>query len=316
MPYSERRDSNESSVASPAPIPLPRLQYLAFAYRLNTVSDSDPIHLTDLLLSLIFVPPTCHMYLCVPGPTVHPAAEGVADVLHSVCRRVPEKQAVSHMFFRLSDRSSPMQLVFRQGGSLRLQVPPLAQDNPSDFPYHDFFRAFRPLFATTEELRIHYTNDRAATAALDVLPACFPSVAVLSVIRTISRPRGWPMERPASLSPQGSRTSGSSSHRLSEEIKELETTLAARAALGLPIRRLIVTLRASPLTADPEGELDNVRARLHGLDATADSEVMVMDGEASSELWEKDWLTRLPDRYDLPASIHRDWPTVWGAKLK
>ena len=37
-----------------------------------------------------------------------------------------------------------------------------------------------------------------------------------------------------------------------------------------------------------------------------------MGSEHSGALEEVDWLVRLPERYGLPSSIHRDWPMVWG----
>ncbi|KAI1789227.1 hypothetical protein LXA43DRAFT_1096523 [Ganoderma leucocontextum] len=329
MPYSERRGLHKSPVA-PAPVSLPRLQYLAFTYSLHTVSD-DPTHLTDFLLSLISIPPTCHMYLPAPFGHNHGPTKGVGNILDSVCRRVPGKDAVSHMFLGLSDIStgSPMQLVFRQG-SLRLQIP-TDRDPSSTFPYHVLFRAFPHLFSATEELRIHYTKDRVATAALgSLLPAgAFPNITALSVIRDIDkwcRPESRPtlraglahLAQPTASSPGADSESESvercpypaldtlwTSLESSDEIAELDATLAARASLGFPVRRLIVSVHYSySLPADSDD-----LARLRALGA---EEVIVMDAGASSALGEVDWMGRLPERFSLPSAIHRDWPTVWG----
>ena len=92
----------------------------------------------------------------------------------------------------------------------------------------------------------------------------------------------------------------------SDEIGELEAALAARAALGMPIRRLVVTIRFAP---EVHWDAHDV-ARLRAL--RAEEEVVVVDAEVSSRLEEIDWLVRLPERYDLPSSISRDWPAMWG----
>ncbi|PIL30150.1 hypothetical protein GSI_07728 [Ganoderma sinense ZZ0214-1] len=290
------------------------------------------------------------MYLATPVIGNNPASPNSSvDIMASVCRHIPGKDAASCIFFQLpGGPSSPRQLVFPQG-SLRLDIP-ASSSTTSTFPHHELFGAFPHLFSSARELRIHYINDP-AMAVLDspLVSATFPNVATLSVIRDAHRVRqmvghqrangtlraglahlttgtGTIPPPPASIrtSLPGVESAQGEHHDLryplldtlwttvesSDEITELERALAARAALGVPIRRLVVTLRYSPATAEqPASEgLDDL-ARLRALDV---EEVVVMDGEVSSELREVDWLTRLPDRYGLPSCIHRDWPTVWG----
>ncbi|PIL30135.1 hypothetical protein GSI_07713 [Ganoderma sinense ZZ0214-1] len=352
IPDTDRHASSRRQPGSSITVSLPRLQYLAFTYRYpndkkpkyNVDDSADPI---DFLLSRISIPPSCHMYLGSP------AMEIDADrVLASVCRHVPGKDAVSHMFLRPSnDVSSPIQLVFRHG-SLRLHIPKdsswvLQPATASHFAYHDFFRAFPHLFTTTAEVRIHYNHDYVMTprdAPFPVPAAVFPQVTALSVIRDTNRAHSPDESRttlraglahlvqpPCKPLPRRSRSgnvtnatarpglSGRSPYPLldtlwtsvesTDEVGELETALTARSAAGLPIRRLVVTLRHYPLgdSAARDGDIARLRAIGAGVE-----EVVVMDGEASSELREVDWLAGLPERYDLPSSIHRDWPAVWG----
>ncbi|PIL30110.1 hypothetical protein GSI_07749 [Ganoderma sinense ZZ0214-1] len=288
------------------------------------------------------------MYLATPVIGNSPASPNSSvDIMASVCRHIPGKDAVSCIFFQLpAVPSSPMLLVFPQG-SLRLNIP-ASSSTTSTFSHHELFGAFPHLFSSARELRIHYINDP-AMAVLDspLVSATFPNVATLSVIRDAHRARQMvghqrangtlraglahlvsgtvpPGPPPTSIhtSPPGAESEPRENHDLryplldtlwttvesSDEIAELETTLAARAALGLRIRRLVITLRYSP-AAEPEQGLDDL-ARLRALEV---EEVIIMDGEVSSDLREVDWLARLPERYDLPSSIHRDWPTVWGA---
>ncbi|PIL23002.1 hypothetical protein GSI_14309 [Ganoderma sinense ZZ0214-1] len=352
MPFSTHTTSLRR-FAPPTTISLLHLRHLAFRYYLNSDHYDDDIpNPIDLFLNQVSFPPTCHMYLAAPlfgrNPDLHNTA---VDILASVCQRFPGKNSVSHVFFELPGivpgPSSPMQLVFPQG-SLRLE-----SSATSPFPHHDLFRAFPHLFSTARELRVHYTSDP-ATATLDspLVSAAFPNISMLSVIRDAHKLGGM-ADHPGAIGtlraglahlvtgtvplppapiytpPHGvdSESEPRENHDLryplldtlwttlesGDEIGELETTLAARAALGLPIRRLVVTLRYSPATAEqPASEgLDDL-TRLRALRDV--EEVVVMDGEVSSELREVDWLARLPDRYGLPSSIHRDWPAVWGTE--
>ncbi|PIL23003.1 hypothetical protein GSI_14310 [Ganoderma sinense ZZ0214-1] len=359
--WDQHAHSHKDTVSLP-PVSFPHLQYLAFTClhrdpnRELDVQIDNPANPIDYLLSRISIPPTCHMYLDAPVVNEPQAVlKSVTDTLASVCRRVPGKHAVSHMFLRLSNpvqRGNPIQLVFQQG-SLRLQIPKFP-DQPEGmnfkFPYPDFFRTFRDLFATTTHLRVHYTRDAILTAFGGAMPwaaAVFPSVTAMSLIpdsgmwlsptmRTTLRagiahlvrcPQPhWPEPPASSVSPSGLGSEEQSEEHsgwpyypaldtlwtsvdleLTGEIEELETALAARAAQGMPIRRLIVTLRYS---AGADWDSDGVE-RLRELKVAGVEDVVVMDGEASSNLEAVDWLVRLPERYDLPSSIRRDWPTLW-----
>ncbi|PIL30148.1 hypothetical protein GSI_07726 [Ganoderma sinense ZZ0214-1] len=359
--------SRHKDAVSLPPVSLPHLQYLAFTCwhrdpnRELDVQIDDPTNPIDYLLSRISIPPTCHMYLDAPAVDEAQAVlKSVTDTLASVCRHVPGKHAVSYMFLRLSEpfhRDNPIQLVFQQG-SLRLRIPRFLDLRDQSFPYPEFFHTFRDLFATTAELRVHYTHDAILTAfggsgsgSMPWPAALFPNVAAVSLIRDSGM--WWlPEMRPTLragiahlLCPQPEPPASSMSPGLSglgseeqsgehwpyypaldtlwtslesrTEIGELETALAARAAQGMPIRRLIVTLRYCPPGTDWDS--DDVR-RLRDLQVAGpgaeDSDVVVtvMDAEVSSELLEVDWLVRLPERYDLPSSIRRDWPTLWDGQ--
>ncbi len=313
--------------AHPTPISLPCLQYLEFSYSLSldTVSGNET-YLIDILLSLISIPPTCHMHLSAP---IAYANKHVEDILASVCHRVPGKNALSHMFIHLSGSTNLLQLVFRQG-SLRFEIPRSAGLRESEpFAYHDLFRAFSRLFATVEELRIHYsTSDRITTALISPIHVeAFPNVTAVSIIRLASGRPARAAAKPtlraglahlvqpstASTGPGVAVDSQScpypaletlwTSVESSADIAELEATLAARAALGVHIRRLVVTVRY-PMPPDSEDA-----ERLEALGA---EDVIVMPLEAETVVGEVDWMVRLPKRYSLPSSVHREWPTVWG----
>ncbi|KAM5543659.1 hypothetical protein V8D89_002910 [Ganoderma adspersum] len=87
---------------------------------------------------------------------------------------------------------------------------------------------------------------------------------------------------------------------LDEEIASLEAMLAKCAALGFPICCVIVHHRfAADSTA------------LTCLQALDVEEVILTESENSDTLREVDWVVRFPDRFSLPAAIHRDWPTMW-----
>ncbi|PIL30101.1 hypothetical protein GSI_07678 [Ganoderma sinense ZZ0214-1] len=361
--------------------------HLSFLYQPNNTCTSDDVaNSFDLLLQQVSIPATCHMYLAAPAhttdknPDLHSSA---ADILDSVCRRVPGKDAVSHMFLHLPAPElracSPMQLVFPQG-SLRLLIPCAPGGMTSTFLSLKLFCAFPRLFAPTRELRIHYTNLAVMAALGSQCSAAFPNLTALSVIQDMDN--WWPTTPKPALSaglallvqppPSSSRSTGISmsesepdsssssnlksgddaepqldpengsrslAHQLPfpaldtlwttvesrDDIASLERTLAARAALGAPIRRLVVTPRArarsfpaAQLEWEPGLELDSdsdAVARLRALAVyVADgADVTVMEAEAARELGEVDWLARLPERYELAACVHRgeDWPTVW-----
>ena len=88
-----------------------------------------------------------------------------------------------------------------------------------------------------------------------------------------------------------------------QEIIPLQETLAGRAALGFPIRRLVIhhcfEARSPAL------------ARLRDLGLYDVEELILTETRAAEVLSEGDWAVRLPDRFSLPATIHRHWPTVW-----
>ena len=90
----------------------------------------------------------------------------------------------------------------------------------------------------------------------------------------------------------------------SDEIAVLDETFVARASLGFPIRRLIVSVRYS---LPPDS--DELAGR-HAIEGVEEVIVMQLETEASSALMEVDWMVRLPERCSLPPSVHRDWFTV------
>ncbi|PIL30125.1 hypothetical protein GSI_07733 [Ganoderma sinense ZZ0214-1] len=346
MPYSERSMWDKSP-----PVPLPRLQYLAFTYTLE-VPSPDPTHPTELLLARISVPPACHMFLPAPSSKEQTATtDDAASILTSVVRHVPGKDTVSHVLLQLCGFVTTLQLVFRPGhGSLRIQVPTPSPSSYRDargsgsveeFPsgYEGVFHTFPQLLASADDLRVLYdSNLGAASLSSGPFPlaaaAVFPNLRALSVIRIIDPWFSAPLNpslavglallaQPQPQPPESESAGGAvtaplpvlfpeldtlwTSVEASKEITVLERALAARAALGCPIRCLVVTLRYVP----PAGANDVARLRALGAE-----EVIVMgaDSEAEAEgaLWEADWLVGLPERYGLPACIHRDWPTVWG----
>ena len=333
VPYSERNMWDKSS-----PVSLSRLQYLAFTYFIDVICEN-PAHPADLLLARISIPPTCHMYLPTPNISKQNLTKTTSDILTTVCRHVPGTDAVSHVLLQLTRLSTTLQLVFRSGGSLRLDIPGLngvPTSGAGSLLCGDVLRAFAPSLLTgVQELRVHYDDEGdPAVAALSTLPlaAFFPAVRALSIIRTGAGAADsdddmlWAMSPRASLRvglallrqlPPPSARDGYVappspfpaldtlwvSVESRDEIAELEAALAARAALDLPVHCLVVTVRYS-VGADG----DDV-ARLRALDA---EEVVMIDAEYPGALGEVDWLARLPERYELPSSIHRDWPTVWG----
>ncbi|PIL23000.1 hypothetical protein GSI_14307 [Ganoderma sinense ZZ0214-1] len=382
MPYSERNMWDKSP-----PVPLPRLQYLAFTYTLE-VPSSDPTHPTELLLARISVPPACHMFLPAPSSRKqNVTTDSATSILASVVRHVPGKDAVSHVLLQMAGFVTMLQLVFRPGhGSLRIQIPTpsfsssssrgaqrpaesahsSSSSGSSSFPsgLEDVFRAFPQLLAPARELRVHcdsntgmaaLSSDALALATLTVSPNpfsianVFPHVRTLSLIRIVdpwlpgplrpglsvglallAQPQPQSQPQPPPTQPESESRGGTApfpaldtlwvSVEASKEIPVLERALAARAALGCPIRRLVVTLRYVP-QSDAD---DVVRLRALGADdvarlrALGADEVVVTGADSDSEaeaegaLWEADWLVRLPERYDLSDSVHGDWPTAWG----
>ncbi|PIL30172.1 hypothetical protein GSI_07750 [Ganoderma sinense ZZ0214-1] len=96
-----------------------------------------------------------------------------------------------------------------------------------------------------------------------------------------------------------------------DKIGELEATLS-RAALGMPVRHLVVTLRYFS-AARAASESDDVM-RLRALGVSVAEVVTVMEAEAARELREVDWLEWRLERYDLPSSIRQNWPSVWDVQ--
>ncbi|KAM5543662.1 hypothetical protein V8D89_002913, partial [Ganoderma adspersum] len=329
MPYAERKIWDKSPAFT-----LRRLRYLAFTYTVDITYEA-PTHPIDLLLSRISIPFTCHMYFPVPSSSERTVTKSVIDILATVCRHIPGKSAVSHCLLQLTGRFTTMQFMFHHGGSLQLRI---LGSSSHPFSYGDLQRAVPDLFVTMEELRFHYDSDDALEAALS-LPTSFPNIRAISIICPVSSVL-WSNAPPPSLRaglallvpPRPQLSSESTSPEdsaegareppfpaldtlwvavnASDEIEQLEATLAARTALGLPIHRIVVTLRYSPSPPAGDSNLDDI-ARLRALRALVE-EVIVMDREHSGALEEVDWLVRLPERYDLPSSIHRDWPMVWG----
>ena len=333
MPYAERKVWDKSP-----PFALPRLRHLAFTYTVDITCDA-PTHPIDLLLSRISIPSTCHMYFPVPNSSEQTVTKSIADIFATLCRHVPGERTVSHALFQLTGAFTTMQFMFHQGGSLQLRI---LGSSSHPFSYGALQRAAPDLFVAMEELRLHYDSDDALRAALSP-PTSLPSIRAISIICPIISSVLWQRNPRPSLRaglallvpPRPQPSSESESTTLpedadegaqkpsfppldtlwvtvsaSDEIEELEATLAARAALGLPIRCLVVTLRYSPSPPAGDSNSDDI-ARLRALRVLVE-EVIVMDRECSGALEEVDWLLRLPERYDLPSSIHRDWPMVWG----
>ncbi|KAI1781744.1 hypothetical protein LXA43DRAFT_958267 [Ganoderma leucocontextum] len=309
--YNIQQGPSHPPPASPL-ISLPRLQYLSYAYRRHQrfgwEEGADPI---EYLLSRTSIPSTCHMYFTVHnGPDLKHCVTN-RGILDSVCRHIRGKDAVSHLFLWLVDDRSSMQLVFSQG-SLRLQFE-------NQFDCVDILHSFPRLFSRTEEIRIRYISYIDLVRSLaKVLPATLPAIKVMSLIPEIEV---W-MDRdpavhlwhsylaqpPQSASPPVPETDRVPhpaldtlwiSVRPNGEMAPLEATLTARAALGFPIRCVIVHLSWSTDS--------KALARLRALDA---EEVILMETRASDVRAEVDWM-RMPERFSLPAAIHRDWPTKW-----
>ncbi|PIL30137.1 hypothetical protein GSI_07715 [Ganoderma sinense ZZ0214-1] len=103
--------------------------------------------------------------------------------------------------------------------------------------------------------------------------------------------------------------------RSTGELAHLEATLVARrAALGRPVRRLVISV--SVCGAEPDGSndgSDGLNAQLPALNSLggAPEEVVLMELGASEEPRVVDWMATLPERFGLPSEIHRDWPTLW-----
>ncbi|KAM5543660.1 hypothetical protein V8D89_002911 [Ganoderma adspersum] len=327
--YNIEQCSSQISPRSSPPISLPHLQYLYYAHGRRRVSlweeDMDPL---EYLLSHTSIPATCHIHF-IGDDQERRASNG--HILDSVCRHVQGKDVVSHLLLWLlpdseSDETcgpsqSSLQLVFSQG-SLRLQFP-------TQFDCVDILRSFPRLFSTTKDIRIRYDTAVGRYADLKrslamLLPATFPSLKVLSLIpedHMWTDPTIRPLHQYLAEPPRSDSASGSSPTpdnadlsslphppldtlwifvQSDEAITALETTLAARAALGFPIRRVIVHhcfLAGS-----------TALARLQALDA---EEVILTKSRASSMLRERDWAVGFPDMFSLPAAIRRDWPTVW-----
>ena len=337
--YNIQRNPFHTSPTSQLPISLPHLQYLYYAYRQHRDSGweegQDPV---EHLLSSTAIPPTCHVYFAVDNKPYRGVTD--RDILDSVCRYVQGKDAtVSHVFLWLiSEEQSTMQLVFRQG-SLRLQFG-------THFECVEALGSFHgSLLSSTEDVRVCYPSAGSYTelvASLHrTLPTVFPNLkALLLVRRNPDRSysdRVWldPSRSVATVHllhyyladvPASPISTDSDSEEemdteaeyvpwhpaldtlwvfvgSQQEIIPLQETLAGRAALGFPIRRLVIhhcfEARSPAL------------ARLRDLGLYDVEELILTETRAAEVLSEGDWAVRLPDRFSLPATIHRDWPTVW-----
>ncbi|KAM5543646.1 hypothetical protein V8D89_002897 [Ganoderma adspersum] len=365
------------SEPEPAPICLPRLQHLAFTYRPET-GKADTINPADVLLSRISpIPPACHMVFTAVGGARDErtrrddstrrdgSTRRAIDILDTVCRRVEGKAAaaVSHVFIRLFAGSATIQLVFAQGqGSLRLQFPvPAAAPPParrglgalsstststntgSGKGPLDVFSAFPALFARTEELRVHYTDDSVEAALTASLPAALPALKTMSLVRDFDweRPGPSPGPRDAAAkptllaglmhlippepwtrSPRGAGVPYPALDTLwvalekADEIGAIESLLGHQAHARVPVRRLVVTVyNSNSMRADAGSD---VPARLRALRA---KKVVVMEMEEGSAEGEVDWMVKLPAKKVLAAvsdpsglAGHTPWPELGGVR--
>ncbi|KAM5543650.1 hypothetical protein V8D89_002901 [Ganoderma adspersum] len=331
--YGIQRGASLPASTSPPPISLPNLQYLHYTYRRRRTygwkEGTDPI---DHLLSSTSLPSTCHMYFSVLQS--HRCAVTNREIFDSVHRNMQEKDAVSHVFLWLMSGStkSVMQLVFPQG-SLRLQ-------SGTHFDCVETLDTLpRRLFSGTEDVRVCYTSPEGYTDLVRrlrrTLSSTFPELKVLLLARLNPWTRGWPQsaesgpDAPVHLlhqylmqpwSPSSAPDPDSKADDITlpwhpeldtlwvsvwseKQIVALQETLAGRAALGFPIRCVIVHhcfAACSPAAY----------ARLWALDGAAE-EVILMRTSSSRVLNEGDWAVRLPDRFSLPPAVRRDWPSVW-----
>ncbi|PIL30107.1 hypothetical protein GSI_07751 [Ganoderma sinense ZZ0214-1] len=345
-----QRCSRHATPPPSPPIFLPRLRYLFYTYgrrqRLEWEHEesTNPI---EYLLSYTSIPSTCHMYFTVyDEDPEHRAQTTNHGILDSVCRHVPGKDAVSHLFLWLlpeeesddgpSHGRSSMQLMFSQG-SLRLEFK-------SQFDCVNLLDSYSHLFSTTEDLRIRcdctlgrYTDLERALATS--LPANFPELKVLSLIpedymwmdpnlrpvhsylaeplllgqpepasgRSSPDPEYWD-EDDASISvPHPGLDTLWIFVQSAEAIAPLKGTISGRRGLGSPIRCIIVH---HCFAAD-----STALARLQALDAMVE-ELILTDADSGASvngtnLREVDWMVGLPDKFSLPAAIRRDWPTGW-----
>ncbi|KAM5543643.1 hypothetical protein V8D89_002894 [Ganoderma adspersum] len=275
-----------------------------------------------------------------PGPLT--PSLGDCDVTRfdaSLARRhVQGKDAVSQVFLWLiSKGKSTIQLVFRQG-SLRLQFG-------THFECVENLDSFHHLLSRTEDVRVCYPSAGSYTELVSslhrTLSTVFPNLKALLLVRrnpndsysdrvwlpdpsrsaaTVHLLHYYLTELPASSrspSPDSEAEVDSEAERVpwhpaldtlwvsvgsQEEIIPLQETLAGRSALGFPIRCVVVH---HCFEGDPAA-----LARLHALDVAVE-ELILTETRADDVLSEGDWAVGLPDKFSLPATVRRDWPTVW-----
>ena len=321
---------------------LPRLRYVSFQCLPSQAMGA--IQIVDFLLSCIVIPSDCHLYLHVPRPETH--NEINSGFLDSVCRHISNKNYVSHVAIWLPDCSNRydigMQLVFARG-SLRLLFAPPPHSQPA--PLHDveallhFLRSYPGMFAATTELRIYYsqlnTLSKLRIGMMEdmraAFPAIFPNIKLISIIAAGTY-RGvenlWTcLQFPLPASdPSSTQTPNADSpvpypsletlwvmlddFTNNLAVAELRRVLSKRAELGFPIRRAIVAYKL-PKSQTPEMGQDGSNVReLLALDGVV-HEVFLMGIPPQERPSEVDWMVWYPEKYELPADVHRDWPAWW-----
>ncbi|PIL30138.1 hypothetical protein GSI_07716 [Ganoderma sinense ZZ0214-1] len=327
--YNIQRDASPTSTLNSLPIiALPRLRYLSYTHSRDRKSGwkerADPI---ECLLSHTSIPSTCHMYFVVDD-TKHRATN--VSIIDSVCRHVGGKDSTTtHLFLWLStntsDNRSSMQLVFPEG-SLRIQFK---TNNDCLEVLHSFPR----IFSGTEDIRIGYDSTSGYAhhdprhSLASSLPEIFPNARAITLIpKVIPKDRSRyvvralplyladPPKPTSSSAPTGGEAAASAAvphPRLDtlwilvqskKEIGTLKKILAARDALGFPVRCVVVHHRfAAGSTA---------RAHLRALPV---EQVILTHPKASESKKERegDWALRFPERFSLPPAVRRDWPTMW-----
>ena len=320
--YDIQRNPSDASPASSLLISLPHLQHFYYTYRRDEnfgwEKGVDPI---EHILSHTSIPSTCHMYFTVDRGEYG----GVTNrgILNSVCSHIQGKDAVSHAFLCLVAKKPTMQLVFPQG-SLRLQFE-------TSFDCIEILRSFRRLVSKTEDLRVRYISAGRYTEVVDsletTLRTTFPNLKAISLIRQTcadypgfyATVDGDPTDHVLHdylVEPPRCRSPLPEAERIpchpaldtlwvcvrdsKEEIALLQKTLADRAALGFPIRCVIVQHYF--------GDDSTAVSQLRALNA---EEVILMETRALQSLREVDWAVTLPERFSLPSVLCRDWPTKW-----
>ncbi|PIL30161.1 hypothetical protein GSI_07739 [Ganoderma sinense ZZ0214-1] len=309
--------------------------------------EEDAVKTVDFLLSYIIIPSDCHLYLTV---LQNPSIKVNCGVLDSVCRHIPDKGHISHLALWLPDSYHPydygydigLQVVFPQG-SLRLRFPaPRAYADDMAQELLRFLHAYPDIFATTTELRIQQRDMSLSTQRSrqlkdlqDALPAIFPNVKLMSIVAAAQsfwkeslQPCLQSLLPVSNASPPAPgmepvtypalETLWVTLHDLKKEriVAQLRAVLSERAALGFPVRRVIVAyMRSESKSRTPNTPQDSDRTvrDLLALDGIVD-EVVLMEIPPNEDPSDADWLVRYPEKYALPADVRRDWP-VWQLAL-